>query len=70
MFYITSYSYERPKKTSTLLGFFIFYILGYNFLECIISEHSPDLDALCSLNSYYKRRNSKHFSFDQKWRLQ
>mgnify|MGYP004288914531 CR=1 FL=1 len=65
MFSNTSYSYERLKKTSTLLSLFIFYTV-----ERIILERSPDVISLCSFGSYYKCRNSKHLSFDQKWRLQ
>jgi hypothetical protein len=73
MFSITSYSYGRPKKTSTLLGLFIFVA---TFLQRSISKHSIKILSLdqntfvCCNDSDWKHRTSMHLSFDQKWRLQ
>ena len=64
MFSITSYSYGRPKKTSTLLGLFIFV---FHFLERSISKHSLHFLSLDqnSLVCFHvpDRMNAQHLSF-------
>ena len=64
MFSITSYSYERPKKTSTLLGLFIFV---FHFLErsiTTLSIHilSGDQNSLVCFH-VPDRMNVQHLSF-------
>ena len=66
MFSITSYSYGRPKKTSTLLGLFIFV---FHFLERSILKHSLHFLSLdqnslvCFHVSDRKHMNIQHLSF-------
>ena len=70
MFSITSYSYGRPKKTSTLLGLFIFV---FHFLERSTWKHnihflSLDQNSLVCFPDR-KRMNVQHISFGTIWRV-
>ena len=66
MFSITSYSYGRPKKTSTLLGLFIFvsHFLERSILNCSIHILSLDQNSLvCFHVPDRKRVNVQFLSF-------